>query len=137
MSWEGTKFCTGCKETLPKIKFVKNDSEADRLSSRCKECQTLYQGLRIAKLLGHKYNPPTDMNGATLRAWKKLQKNKCALCGAKNKVRSLNLDHDHKTGLLRGYLCSFCNRALVPVLEKYPLLRSHNPLWEQYFLEKR
>lgn len=42
--------------------------------------------------------------GATLQAW---HAGRCAVCG----VRQFNLveDHDHATGLVRGYLCRGCN----------------------------
>lgn len=54
----------------------------------------------------------------------------CAVCGkpetAQNKV--LSVDHNHKTGQIRGLLCGHCNRAigylredlsLLPKIEKY------------------
>lgn len=34
----------------------------------------------------------------------------CALCGKES--RSLELDHDHRSNLIRGLLCSDCNRSL-------------------------
>ncbi len=38
------------------------------------------------------------------------QNNRCAICGNKNITnRSLVVDHDHKTGLVRGLLCDRCN----------------------------
>jgi hypothetical protein len=36
----------------------------------------------------------------------------CAICDHPPKTRRLSVDHDHKTGLIRGLLCHQCNRAL-------------------------
>ena len=42
----------------------------------------------------------------------KRQNGVCAICGAKPKTRSLNVDHNHLTKVNRGLLCHLCNRAL-------------------------
>lgn len=36
----------------------------------------------------------------------------CAICERPPKTRRLHVDHDHKTGEIRGLLCYRCNRAL-------------------------
>jgi len=36
----------------------------------------------------------------------------CYICGKKPAGRALDIDHDHKTGKVRGLLCSNHNRAL-------------------------
>lgn len=37
----------------------------------------------------------------------------CAICNQVPKLgKKLCIDHDHKTGLVRGLLCTFCNRAI-------------------------
>lgn len=42
------------------------------------------------------------------------QNGKCAICGRNEK---LHIDHCHRTGKIRGLLCDFCNRFLLPGLE--------------------
>jgi hypothetical protein len=41
-----------------------------------------------------------------------LQNNACAICRKKPKRRLLCIDHCHKTGKVRGLLCTLCNAAL-------------------------
>lgn len=41
------------------------------------------------------------------------QGGKCAICLKKPRTRSLAVDHDHKTGSIRGLLCSRCNHGLL------------------------
>lgn len=36
----------------------------------------------------------------------------CAICGGSRRER-LDVDHDHKTGYIRGLLCKMCNRRLL------------------------
>jgi hypothetical protein len=36
----------------------------------------------------------------------------CAICPSEPKSRRLHVDHDHRTGAVRGLLCHRCNRAL-------------------------
>jgi hypothetical protein len=43
----------------------------------------------------------------------------CAICGGK-RTYSLNVDHDHKTGFVRGLLCRLCNGRLLPASKDRP-----------------
>jgi hypothetical protein len=55
----------------------------------------------------------------------KIQKYKCATCGILDKdtqMGKLFVDHCHKTGSIRGLLCSKCNSALGLVNENIEIL---------------
>jgi hypothetical protein len=48
----------------------------------------------------------------------------CAICGeARPEERTLHVDHDHGTGVIRGLLCFRCNNALGDFREEYELFQ--------------
>lgn len=47
----------------------------------------------------------------------------CALCGGSPSKRALHVDHDHKTGMVRGLLCHWCNTALGAFRDDPKILR--------------
>jgi formate dehydrogenase maturation protein FdhE len=48
----------------------------------------------------------------------------CAICGSPPGKKSLAVDHCHSTGLIRGLLCSMCNRSLGGFRDSQELLAS-------------
>jgi len=50
----------------------------------------------------------TDYDGMLTR-----QDGLCAICRKPPKKIRLAVDHDHKTGKVRGLLCGFCNHYIV------------------------
>lgn len=60
------------------------------------------------------------------------QKGKCYICGNEEtsydaktkKVKSLSIDHNHKTGKVRGLLCSRCNALIGYAKEDIKILES-------------
>jgi len=54
--------------------------------------------------------------GLTYAAYEAMLKkhgNKCWICSRPPKKLAHNIDHDHKTGQVRGLLCFFCNKFLI------------------------
>jgi len=48
----------------------------------------------------------------------------CAICGEpRPEARTLHVDHDHETGVIRGLLCFRCNNALGDFREEYELFQ--------------
>lgn len=67
--------------------------------------------------------------GLTLDDYKELQKKqngKCAICGAEignSEGDRLYVDHNHKTGKVRGILCSNCNIGIGKFHDNISLLK--------------
>ena len=58
--------------------------------------------------------------GITIQDYESLlqkQDGKCAICLSPPKRFRLAVDHDHKTGGIRGLLCAPCNRTLIGRLD--------------------
>ncbi len=74
----------------------------------------------------------SDDKPLTHDEWRRLlrhQYGSCALCGKES--RSLELDHDHRTMLIRGLLCNDCNRSL----DRYEKQRRIFQHFEKYLLD--
>ena len=109
-----TKICSTCKNDLDLTEFYRNGKW---YQSRCKECARasyhLSGGADRAKIharnLLRKYGITPEQYAEMLF----LQGGVCAICGGDNAdERKLAVDHNHKTGKVRGLLCNNCNRAI-------------------------
>ncbi len=113
-----TKNCPKCKQILPAtpVYFYRRKRGKYGLDSYCKECLRIYYTLRsIKKRYGISKNQFEQMIMK--------QNNSCAICGVKfadlfhphNKqsftyhASAPRVDHNHKTGNIRGLLCDRCN----------------------------
>ena len=121
------KTCTGCLLEMPISAFWKdNRGYGDGLGSRCKACKRDYaRAYRKSRpdIEHRRYwtNPSGERErhlvrkyGVSLAQYAELfraQGGACAIC-RKAQDRALDVDHDHETGVVRGLLCTNCNRMV-------------------------
>lgn len=87
-------------------------------SRACRECNNTQQNKR-AIMLKHHYLR-YGLTEHDVQALFEQQRGLCACCGnpetaivqRTGKIKMLHVDHDHKTGKVRGLLCQDCNMSL-------------------------
>jgi hypothetical protein len=96
-----TQCCRICKLDLPLESFHIDNRQPSNRYDMCRSCRAHHR--RIARLSKAEYE-------ALLQA----QNNACAIClrSVEETNRSLHVDHDHTTNLVRGLLCAKCNLGL-------------------------
>lgn len=101
--------CRGCKQSFAKTAFTK--LQIVNAGYICKSCAIFFNDIHQLKKFG--------LTKENYNKLLKEQNNKCAVCKtsighvSKNKTNCrLAVDHDHRTGKIRGLLCGSCNRAL-------------------------
>ena len=86
----------------------------------------------VERTLRHKYSITTEEYNSKLYE----QNGQCAICGSEttgHRMQSnLLVDHDHKTGKIRGLLCSKCNRGLGQFDDDPELMMSAIRYIQQY-----
>lgn len=102
---EGERWCAGCQSFVPL--FYCTDS-------RCRACASAAShGSRIQSEYG--------ISREDYEALLEYQEGRCYICRRKPQRKRLAVDHDHRTGEVRGLLCANnengCNRAVVANLE--------------------
>jgi hypothetical protein len=109
------KECRSCERVLPLSSFSKRVSSAGNRYSKA-ICYVCLHLLRKYHLTYQEYQKLL-----------KKQHGRCALCGSKvsgdGRTSRLFIDHDHKTGEIRGLLCVTCNSGLGFFRENPDLLR--------------
>jgi len=116
------KVCTVCKVPKQITAFGKHKNCKNGISSRCRSCTNRYLRELTAK------RSPDDLAKALKRRLKKeygisfeeymniieRQSGVCAICGKTPFQISgkMCLDHCHKTGKIRGVLCTLCNTGI-------------------------
>lgn len=108
------KRCGGCGDLREAACYQRRALSVDGFQNRCKKCTAM-----VAK--ENRYGMARGQYNAMVKA----QEGKCAICGWQSSPKDpLHVDHDHKTGRVRGMLCSRCNMALGSVEDDTSLLGS-------------
>jgi hypothetical protein len=112
------KWCSWCKQVKPIEEFGPNIRRKDKHHTYCRTCNNQRRqmnglGQKRKKISREDYD-------------KKLQEQNglCAICHTHATRRNLHLDHDHKTGEIRDFLCSGCNTALGQLKEDPEIIKS-------------
>jgi hypothetical protein len=143
------KQCSRCESWKPIDRFLKDNRKKYGLGSHCYACkyekskewvERNREKLNTYARSRKKNNPRKPISPAKRRAeglkinyglsvndyneMHRKQNGVCAICKSDNRGKRLVVDHDHKTGEVRGLLCSSCNWALghmkddIGILEK-------------------
>lgn len=93
----GERWCAGCQTFVP-LWYCR--------ASRCRACASKSQreSYRLAKY---------GLSLGQTDAIRKTQGDRCAICRKRQRDRTIATDHDHKTGRVRGMLCTNCNHKLL------------------------
>lgn len=86
--------------------------------------RTVNRGCKTCALFSYKKHNLKRNYGLKFTDYESLkakQKNLCGICG---KAKKLVVDHDHKTGFVRGLLCINCNQALGGFYDSKEILLS-------------
>lgn len=99
---EGTSFCAGCQS----FRDLEDFGKAATMCRACKSAKT--HAAMVEKVYG--------ITSSDYDRLLKLQGGGCAVCGARPKSKRHAVDHDHKTGAVRGLLCSRHNHDALGAL---------------------
>lgn len=112
------KICSKCKRKLPATKkyFYQDKRRKDNFANPCRICKRLYEQSECARFLDWKrsikYHYKLKVNDYNKLF--SIQNGRCAICRKHQSElkRGLDIDHDHKTGKVRGLLCNYCNKIV-------------------------
>lgn len=100
---DGDRWCPRCQEYRAVGQFPMRSGKP---AGYCKPCQ---RGYNTERWLKNNYGLTWDEFDLIFAT----QDGRCAICGGKPRKYRLSVDHDHKTGEIRGLLCSRCNHKLL------------------------
>jgi hypothetical protein len=131
--------CSKCRTSKPEYEFSRSGGRPHRY---CKPCQSdcfrawskTSLGQQSLKRGAWKFRGINNFSDEKHKVLVDMQKGCCAVCGKSSKT--LQVDHDHTTGEVRGLLCRWCNLLLgnahdsVKILENAATYLKTRNLWQ-------
>lgn len=142
-----SKICGKCENEYPATSeyFYRQRGGKYGFASRCKKCVAEYDKYYQQSEKGRRYRKKYQQSekgkmsvlkshlklvyGITIEEWNKVffeQNGCCAICGIHQSElnRQLDIDHNHRTGKIRGLLCNNCNRMIGIAKENKNVLQN-------------
>lgn len=108
--------CPSCGETdISKFYLDKNGKRSNKLCRECHkiQCKVRWHARTPIEKQAARVKAMYGLEPEQYKSMYETQQGKCAICNEEPKTkRGLHIDHNHKTGKVRGLLCHGCNVAL-------------------------
>lgn len=137
----GKKWCPECDQVKTLAEFARNKSAPSGLGAYCKPCHNRIGRESRERNGGARNYHLRRRYGITVEHYDRMFADQNGVCAICKEAAAEHVDHDHKTGRVRGLLCFNCNGALgqfrdrpdlmlnaveylgsaVPVIELYPV----------------
>lgn len=130
------RLCKTCGVEKLLSEFPKHKSYKDGIRPHCISCRRVYQRTSYHK---HKHKRPYDyisdkdrklqraygIDYSEYESMLESQNGRCAICKTTDtgKRKAFAVDHNHKTGAVRGLLCSNCNTGIGNLRDNIDLLK--------------
>lgn len=135
------KTCLRCRESMAEEEFSKDVRRRDGLSPWCRACWKDYMARYGPHYWRDKSARYRERGGDRVRSMERrrrlavygltpehydelvhAQDGVCAICQRAPRKGVLSVDHDHRTGKVRGLLCGQCNMAIGAFTDSPPIM---------------
>lgn len=110
------KTCSSCGEQKSLKEFYPHKNSKDGFINQCRKCISIKRKQKYCPEKAREQNRKSKYRITTedYNRLLKVQENKCGICRKlqPDDYHGLCVDHNHKTGNIRGLLCHNCNSAL-------------------------